>query len=773
MSSFLRSAVSARALIAAIALSPVLAPTLAHAGDDDLDRPTQVAPVDVHAARSTADRDNLPIRTEAVSAEQIARTVNALNVEDALKYLPDVVIRKRHPGDVQAPIATRTSGVGQSARSLVYADDVLLSALIGNNNSFASPRWGMAAPEEVRRIEVLYGPFAAQYPGNSVGAVVQITTRLPERFEATAGVEAANQSFDHYGTHEAFGTWRAGATVGDRNGPFAWWLSASRLDTEGQPLSFVTVSRPAATSGAGAPATGGFLDTNRTNAPILVLGAGGLEHQVEDTLKLKLAWDVTPDVRAVWTGGYFGHADDARAESYLRDAAGTPVYAGALNVRGYAVNVPVSAFSNTVYRLDERHWMQSLNVGSHGGSVFDWEAVATAYDFATDRQRTPAIALPGGLAGGAGTISVLDGTGWTTLDLKGLWRPSGEHVVSFGGHMDRFVFSNPKYLTSDWVGGSTGALASLAQGKTRTEALWAQDVWRLTDTLKLTVGARWERWRAHDGFNFSAAPALSAVQPQLGRDATSPKASLAWASGDAWRLTASYGRAYRFPTVTELYQAITTGPSLTVPNPNLRPERANSWELSAERRDSSGHVRVSLFQEDLKDALISQNAPLVSGSPTLFSFVQNVDRVRSRGVEVVAERRDVLVPGLDLSGYVTWLDSRILADSAFAAAVGKRTPQLPRWRGALVASYRANERLDLTLGARYSDPVFSTLDNTDTHSTTWQGFDGYFVVDARARYRLSSRWTAALGADNLFGRKYFLFHPFPQRTVQAEIKYAW
>lgn len=773
MHSRLRSAASARALAAAIAFAPLLAPTLARAGDDELDRPTQVAPVEVKAARSTADRNEIPVTTESVTAAQIARTVNALNVEDGLKYLPDVVIRKRHPGDVQAPIATRTSGVGQSARSLVYADGVLLSALIGNNNSFASPRWGMVAPEEVARIEVLYGPFAAQYPGNSVGAVVQITTRLPERFEATAGVDAATQRFDQYGTHDDFGVWRANGTLGDRKGPFAWQLSASRLDAQSQPLAFVTANRPAITSASGTPVNGAFADANRTNAPIFVLGAGGLEHQVQDTVKLKLAWEVTPDVRAVWTGGYFGHADEATARTYLRDAAGTPVYAGALNVGGYAVNVPASAFSNNVYRLDERHWMQSLTIGSHAGGVFDWEAVATAYDFAVDRQRTPTTALPGGFTGGAGTISVLDGTGWTTLDLKGVWRPGEAHAISFGAHEDRFVFQNPKYLTSDWIGGAPGALASLAQGKTRTEALWAQDVWRLSDTLKLTLGARWERWRAYDGFNFSASPALSVAQPGLEREAASPKASLAWAPNDAWRLAASYGRASRFPTVTELYQAITTGPTLTVPNPDLRPERANSWELSAERRDSSDHVRISLFQEDLKDALISQNAPLVAGSPTLFSFVQNVERVRSRGIEVVAERRDVLIPGLELSGYVTWLESRILADAALPAAVGKRTPQLPRWRGAVTASYRAGERLDLSLGARYSDPVLSTLDNTDTHSTTWQGFDGYFVVDARARYRVNSHWTAALGADNLMGRKYFLFHPFPQRTVQAELKYAW
>ncbi|MFY0010842.1 hypothetical protein ABTP68_19580, partial [Acinetobacter baumannii] len=79
--------------------------------------------------------------TASIDAATIDRTVNAVNVEDALKYLPSLVVRKRHIGDTQAPLATRTSGVAASARSLIFADGALLSSLIGNNNTTASPQW--------------------------------------------------------------------------------------------------------------------------------------------------------------------------------------------------------------------------------------------------------------------------------------------------------------------------------------------------------------------------------------------------------------------------------------------------------------------------------------------------------------------------------------------------------------------------------------------------------------------------------------------------------
>ena len=128
----------------------------------------------VTAPDTSLRRYQVPATQEGVDAQQMTESINVVNTEDALKYLPSLVVRKRRIGDQQAPLATRTSGLGQSARSLIYADNVLLSALIGNNNSFASPKWGMVAPEEIERIDVLYGPFAAQYQGNSIGAVVEI-----------------------------------------------------------------------------------------------------------------------------------------------------------------------------------------------------------------------------------------------------------------------------------------------------------------------------------------------------------------------------------------------------------------------------------------------------------------------------------------------------------------------------------------------------------------------------------------------------------------------
>src|ERR1700760_2330436 len=190
--------ISRRALWRASVLALIAASTPAFAEDDSGADPRKG--VLVVAQRRQQSIENAPSSRASVDADTIATTVNAVNVEDTLKYLPSLVVRKRHIGDTQAPLATRTSGVGASARSLIYADGALLSSLIGNNNTSASPRWSMVTPQEIERIDVLYGPYSAAYPGNSIGAVVNITTRLPDKLEGTVSVGTNVQTFDQYGT---------------------------------------------------------------------------------------------------------------------------------------------------------------------------------------------------------------------------------------------------------------------------------------------------------------------------------------------------------------------------------------------------------------------------------------------------------------------------------------------------------------------------------------------------------------------------------------------
>ena len=698
--------------------------------------------------------DNAPSTRATIDAKRIATTVNAVSVEDTLKYLPSLIIRKRSVGDNFAPIATRTSGLGSSARSLIYADGALLSAFIGNNNGNGSPKWQLVSPEEVERVEVLYGPFSAAYSGNSIGTVVAITTRMPDKLEARATLLFNNQWHKQYATDLSLPTGQVSAAIGDRIGRFAFTLGATHTVSNGQPITYITAaSAPAGTTGA-------IPTFNRLGVPIVVLGAGDIDHHVEDTIKLKLAYDLTDGIRASYTGGLFLDSTTARLDSYLRSATGTPVY--------------TPGFNSSRYRREQSHFSHALALDGHG-SKLDWQVIGTLYDYDKDRQSSPAApnVPPAALTGGAGTLQQQDGTGWWTIDAKVAIR-SGErdafgsdaNVLSLGGHIDRYTLRTQTFPVSDWTGGLLGARSAASLGHTRTAAIWAQDAWRVIPGVVLTIGARQEWWKASGGFNQTSATVPGIAQPERTKAAFSPKATLEWQAAPTFSLKASFGQAWRFPTVGELYQATTVGTVLANPNPNLQPERARSGELALEHRDPHGSIRVSLFNEVVDGALISQSAPV---SPTqTANFVQNVDRTRARGAELALDRRDVL-PGIDVSGSVTYADAVTSKNTVFPASVGKMLPSVPRWKATAVVTWRPVDRLALTAAARYSGRNWATLDNIDVFPDTYQGFDKFFVVDLRARLRLTDRIDAAVGIDNVNNARYFLFHPFAQRSLTASV----
>ena len=99
---------------------------------------------------------------------------------------------------------------------------------------------------------------------------------------------------------------------------------------------------------------------------------------------------------------------------------------------------------------------------------------------------------------------------------------------------------------------------------------------------------------------------------------------------------------------------------------------------------------------------------------------------------------------------------------------------MPRRRATLVADLAGRPRRQPSPSpARYSSRSFATIDNSDPVAHTFQGFEGYFVLDARATSGSSRIWSVAAGVENLNNDRYFLFHPFPQRAFSGEIAWRW
>lgn len=729
----------------------------------------------------------LPSTIESVTRAQLERAINSSDSEDALKYLPSLLVRKRYAGDYDhAVLSTRASGTGNSARSLVYADGILLSNLLGNGASFA-PRWGLVTPEEIERVDVLYGPFSAAYAGNSAGAVVDFVTRMPRRFEAHAKVAGAGQHVRLYGTDQRLSAGQASASIGSRVGALAWWFNVSRLDSRSQPLVFATrLLTQGATGGAGVAVSGAITERNRFNQDWVLLGTSSQANTVQDHAKLKLSYQLAPAVRANYTYGTWVNSVERRPATYLRDSNGSPVFAGSVNIDGRSYTLSASDFPQS--RESLLHQMHGLSVKSTTRGPWDWEASASRYDYARDRVRAPTIAPPDADLGGAGRITDLAGTGWDTLALKGVWRPqaaAGKHTVEFGLQQDSHRLGSRVSGTGDWLNGDPVTLISRFEGQTRLRSLWVQDAWRINSAAQWVVGGRWERWQAFDGLTRGQRPATTTsidcdesaaagycTRWHGTRSEThfSPKMALGYQLDDAWSVKLSHGRAVRMPTVSELYQGgfNTTSGAFQNGDPTLRPERSWTSEMSTEWSVSDGMARATLFHETTRDALYAQTNTQLSPAVT---NVQNVDRIRTNGLELAAQWRDAFLRGIDLGASATYTDSVIVANTNFPASIGMRQPRVPLWRATLLATWRATSAVSATLGLRHGGRQFNTLDNSDPNGARYQGVSEFVVIDMRLHWRIDPRWSAALGVDNLNNRTYWNFHPYPQRTVSAEMKF--
>src|SRR5690242_19234633 len=106
---------------ARLALGTALAAALPFVARPDEDaggaRSRDLGTVTVIGRRPTSLPTQVPTTIEGIDAQQIGVRINATDAEDALKYFPSLVVRKRYIGDYDhAVLATRASGTNNSAR---------------------------------------------------------------------------------------------------------------------------------------------------------------------------------------------------------------------------------------------------------------------------------------------------------------------------------------------------------------------------------------------------------------------------------------------------------------------------------------------------------------------------------------------------------------------------------------------------------------------------------------------------------------------------------
>ena len=226
-------------------------------------------------------------------------------------------------------------------------------------------------------------------------------------------------------------------------------------------------------------------------------------------------------------------------------------------------------------------------------------------------------------------------------------------------------------------------------------------------------------------------------------DFFSPRASLTWRATDLASLQFSVSRAYRTPTLNELYRGFRVGNIVTNANPLLEPERMTSIEGGALIGTAKASMRVTLFHNVLNEAI--SNVTLSSTPALITRERQNTDEVGSSGVEIEGDVRPH--PRVTLSAFGAFTSATYDETPKQPAIEGNRVPQVPRYHiGAgiiadapRVATFTAQARF---VGDQYED---------DLNELT---LEDYIVVDASATRQIARSVHLFVGVENLFDAEY-------------------
>ena len=187
------------------------------------------------------------------------------------------------------------------------------------------------------------------------------------------------------------------------------------------------------------------------------------------------------------------HARKAGRDSYLRDAAGQPVYSGPVNIGGRSFTLAPTAFPLTDDDADALH-ARPLGQEPHAGRV----------GLGSGRQplrlrEGPAARAHGRAAAGARSAAparcrTRSGTGWNTLAAKGTWRPQGvggAHIVDFGVGARCLQAPHPARQRRRQLARRRrrARRSATSAADTRPASAWAQDTWAFAPKWKAVLGA--------------------------------------------------------------------------------------------------------------------------------------------------------------------------------------------------------------------------------------------------------------------------------------------
>ncbi len=334
---------------------------------------------------------------------------------------------------------------------------------------------------------------------------------------------------------------------------------------------------------------------------------------------------------------------------------------------------------------------------------------------------------------------------WSRAIGKGQTLVAGAEAREVRGASDEVVYASGGRAPVSLVG---------AGGREKTAGFFIEDIFNLTTRLTISAVARVDRWRNYEGRQDTRPLAVRGgvttattinTFPDRDETAFSPQLAALYRASERVALRASFNRAFRAPTLNELYRGFRVGDVLTLANENLRAERLTGGEVGANFTSSTRQydARATAFWSELSRPVA--NVTLNIAPALITRQRQNLGRTRSRGLELEVDWRPS--DSWAVSGGYLLVDATVTRFPVNPVFEGLRIPQVPRYQYSLQARYAGGRRWILGVQARGSGAQFDDEQNR-------LSLGRYFSLDALASRRLARRLEMFVAAENLLNRRY-------------------
>ena len=613
-------------------------------------------------------------------------------------------IRGVGTGDFQFPT---DPGIG------VYVDDVYLARSVG----------GLLSLEDIARVEVLKGPQGTLYGRNTIGGAINVVTTEP-------------------------------LLTGDMTGQLR-----GRVGTYGRVDGSVSINAPLIDDTLGAKLSVSYL-TDRGYGTRLTDGA---HYASENRFIVRggIKWQITPGVTFKLNADYTRQRQNPPSGYEIAFVPSGPTVAKIARYNQYAapyLNASLGLPTGTIYDgrfvspdpyhiYSQQAQQDDSDIGGVSGiftidvapnvtlkSITAWRNVDALIN--VDGDQTPYPLQQSRTKLYDNQYSEELQLGGTALDgrlnvLIGgyLFREKGNSSVytnSFSGIYEALIAAKLTPTAAD-VGDTYTTFFDQAD----SQAIFSQETLKLTDTLSLTVGGRFN----HDRKRY----ATSVTRPQNGTIAVplstavanwnsfTPKVGVDWKPVRDVLLYASYAKGFK----SGGFGASTVA---STPTPEYNPERLTSYEAGAKTSWLNNRLTLNVagFYSQYRDIQLTvQSVDAVTNAN--LRTTRNAGASNIKGFEFEASA--IPMTGLNLNLGVGYVDAKF--DTLTAAAItsgfvlDSRVPQIPDWsiNGGVEYRFTAGGRWTLRADGSYKGSQFLTAADPTSYQSP------YALLNARVAWR--------------------------------------